>query len=268
VAGQRGPSGRKPVCGGGRAGTGWRGRCCASARWMACTRSSPPATSSSCGTSCCWPAGGAGVGQALFHRLLAAHGGHARVRGGIMDAGGNVPLLAMRTMAWCRACPWLPGVPFHSQLATGALFGNPSLARKAGVLDTRTVWLLGADACSRFDTLLLKGVPATRRTDFPEGGVRAGEPAGHARRVPVADAGPLGLGGVAAHGHADALSFTLSVAGRQFLIDPGTGTYHGPAKWRHGFRGAPCTIRWCWGGTTRLCPGAFRVATALSHDTA
>lgn len=161
---------------------------------------------------------------------------------GIMDAGGNVPSFGDADDGVVSGLSLgAGGCPFHSQLATGALlFGNPSLARKAGVLDTRTVWLLGADACSRFDTLLLKGAPATRRTDFPEGGVfvlgsRLDTP--DEFRV-VADAGPLGLGGVAAHGHADALSFTLSVAGRQFLIDPGTGTYHGPAKWRHGFRGS------------------------------
>ena len=33
------------------------------------------------------------------------------------------------------------------------------------------------------------------------------------------------------------MSFTLSVAGREFLVDPGTGTYHGPRAWRDGFRG-------------------------------
>ncbi|MBV8031927.1 MAG: heparinase II/III-family protein, partial [Betaproteobacteria bacterium] len=53
----------------------------------------------------------------------------------------------------------------------------------------------------------------------------------------VADAGPLGYRSIAAHGHADALSFTLSVAGREFLVDPGTYAYHTQARWRSYFRG-------------------------------
>ncbi len=53
----------------------------------------------------------------------------------------------------------------------------------------------------------------------------------------VADAGPLGYQTIAAHGHADALSFTLSVGGLDFLVDPGTYAYHTQAPWRQYFRG-------------------------------
>jgi hypothetical protein len=59
------------------------------------------------------------------------------------------------------------------------------------------------------------------------------------------DIGPLGLGNIAAHGHADALSVYLSVAGREILIDPGTYAYHTEQKWRNYFRGTAAhnTIR-------------------------
>jgi len=53
----------------------------------------------------------------------------------------------------------------------------------------------------------------------------------------VADVGPLGYLSIAAHGHADALSFTLSAGGRELLIDPGTFSYHAQKKWRDYFRG-------------------------------
>jgi hypothetical protein len=53
----------------------------------------------------------------------------------------------------------------------------------------------------------------------------------------VADAGPLGYRSIAAHGHADALSFTLSIGGVPMLIDPGTFAYHTEAEWRAHFRG-------------------------------
>jgi hypothetical protein len=89
------------------------------------------------------------------------------------------------------------GCPFHSQLATGALlFGNPSLARKAGVLDPRTMWLLGADACSQLrHGCCCRGRPPPAARIFPEGGVFV---LGSNLDTPdefrvVADAGPLGL---------------------------------------------------------------------------
>jgi len=170
----------------------------------------------------------------------------------VMDAGGRVPMIGDADDGRvCGLSLGAGGCNFQSQLATGALlFGNPSLARKAGVVDARTRWLLGREACQTFDGLLLKAAPATPRTDFPEGGMyvlgaRLDTP--DEFRV-VADAGPLGLGGTAAHGHADALSFTLSVAGREFLVDPGTGTYHGPRAWRDAFRGTAMHNTLCVGG--------------------
>jgi Heparinase II/III-like protein/Heparinase II/III N-terminus len=47
---------------------------------------------------------------------------------------------------------------------------------------------------------------------------------------------PLGMAPLYAHGHLDALSFTLSVDGGQIFIDPGTYLYHGGEKWRTYFR--------------------------------
>jgi hypothetical protein len=53
----------------------------------------------------------------------------------------------------------------------------------------------------------------------------------------VVDAGPLGYLSIAAHGHADALALTLSAAGNEVLVDPGTYAYHGQKRWRDYFRG-------------------------------
>lgn len=52
----------------------------------------------------------------------------------------------------------------------------------------------------------------------------------------LADAGDLGFLSIAAHGHADALSFTLSVGGVPIIVDPGTYTYHAEPQWRNYFR--------------------------------
>lgn len=53
----------------------------------------------------------------------------------------------------------------------------------------------------------------------------------------IADAGELGYLGIAAHGHADALSLRLSVAGRPMLVDRGTGYYNTEPHWRRYLRG-------------------------------
>ncbi len=52
----------------------------------------------------------------------------------------------------------------------------------------------------------------------------------------LADAGCLGFLSIAAHGHADALSFTLSVGGQPIIVDPGTYIYHTQPEWRGYFR--------------------------------
>lgn len=53
----------------------------------------------------------------------------------------------------------------------------------------------------------------------------------------LADAGPHGFLAIAAHAHADALSFTLSCGGVPILVDPGTYAYHTEPQWRSYFRG-------------------------------
>jgi hypothetical protein len=52
----------------------------------------------------------------------------------------------------------------------------------------------------------------------------------------LVDAAPLGFLSIAAHGHADALSFTLNIGGVPIIVDTGTYTYHGSKKWRDYFR--------------------------------
>jgi hypothetical protein len=74
---------------------------------------------------------------------------------------------------------------------------------------------------------------------FPDGGyLLFGSSFGTAREIKgLLDCGPLGYLGIAAHGHADALALTLSVAGEQCLVDSGTWSYGPAPKWRAYFRG-------------------------------
>jgi len=50
------------------------------------------------------------------------------------------------------------------------------------------------------------------------------------------DHGPLGMGPLYNHGHADALAVTLAYKHRPILIDPGTFRYNGVPEWRHYFK--------------------------------
>jgi hypothetical protein len=82
-----------------------------------------------------------------------------------------------------------------------------------------------------------RGLPHVSVRTFPEGGyaVVEGE-AGRAALRLLFDAGPLGFGALAAHGHADALQLLVRL-GDDLLIDPGTGSYHGDPDWREELRG-------------------------------
>jgi hypothetical protein len=106
---------------------------------------------------------------------------------------------------------------------------------------------LGGHGDSAGARWLLHALPGTRPDlggtdtgwDFADGGyllfgARFGEPDEIKGMV---DCGPLGYLGIAAHGHADALAITLSVAGEQCLVDPGTWSYWQAPAWRDYFRG-------------------------------
>ena len=129
---------------------------------------------------------------------------------------------------------------YRSLLATGAvLFKRSDFKAKAIKFDQKSRWLLGDTAEQVFDALPETDSQLPIRRAFPDGGYYIlGDEFETPREVRiVADAGPLGYLSIAAHGHADALSFTLSASGRELLIDPGTFSFHTQKKWRDYFRG-------------------------------
>ena len=159
----------------------------------------------------------------------------------IMDAGGNVPMFGDADDGYVlRLHQEEHFSVFGSLLATGAiLFRRGDFKQKAGRLDDKTRWLLGGEADERFAALDAEKTRLPHRQQFPDGGyyiLGADFETPREIRI-VADAGPLGYRSIAAHGHADALSFTLSAGGREFFVDPGTYAYHTQARWRNYFRG-------------------------------
>jgi heparinase II/III-like protein len=159
----------------------------------------------------------------------------------IMDAGGNVPMFGDSDDALVVRLSQTDGhCNYRSLLATGAvLFRRGDFKAKAGGLDDKTRWLLGDEVDATFRQLDATSPRLPVRRVFPEGGyyILGCEFETQDEIRLTADAGPLGYQSIAAHGHADALAFTLSIGGREFFIDPGTYAYHTQGPWRSYFRG-------------------------------
>ena len=188
-------------------------------------------------------ANGAEFSAAFWGRLEAMLGFIAT----IMDRQGHVPMVGDADDA--VMVRWVPGQAapndsgfnvYRSLLATGAvLFGRADFRQKADAFDDKSRWLLGDGAAARYEALPAMGAPPPAPPQFSAGGYwLLGDAFDTPEEVRIlADAGPLGYLSIAAHGHADALAFTLSVGGQEVLIDPGTYAYHTEKKWRDYFRG-------------------------------
>jgi hypothetical protein len=182
-------------------------------------------------------ANGAEFSQAFWQRLEAM----LEFIASCMDAGGNVPAIGDSDDA--VLVRWSPDPGFcayRSLLASGGvLFNRSDFKYKAQMFDDKSRWLLGDAAADRFAAVATQVPAAPVRGSFAAGGYYIlGSEFETAREVRVlVDAAPLGYLTIAAHGHADALALTLSVAGRPLLIDPGTYCYHTEKPWRDYFRG-------------------------------
>ncbi|UGQ47652.1 heparinase II/III family protein [Massilia endophytica] len=180
-------------------------------------------------------ANGASFSPAYLERLERM----AEFVAALMDAGGNVPMTGDADDAqMVRLSYEADWSPYRSLLASCALlFGRGDFKRKAGRLDDKNRWLFTHDGAEQWENLPPAG-PEQPVMAFPEGGYYLlGKDFGGPREVRiVADCAPLGYLSIAAHGHADALSFTLSAGGEELLVDPGTYAYHTQKAWRDYFR--------------------------------
>jgi hypothetical protein len=157
------------------------------------------------------------------------------------DVAGRLPMVGDGDDGCVVKLAPEPGFSAHrSLIATGAvLFERPDLAAKAGTIDSKTVTLLGIAAARQLARLKERGRAGYRpRLQFTESGYYL---LGHGLETPdevrlLVDSGPLGYLSIAAHGHADALSFIFNVGDREILVDPGTYAYHTDPAWRRYFR--------------------------------
>jgi len=135
---------------------------------------------------------------------------------------------------------------FQSLLASAAvLFENAEYKTRGKLFDLKNQILFGEEGEAKFKNLPEK--PAKQSTKLYEDEGHFLIKKGEAQKEIYlhVDVAPLGYLSIAAHGHADALSFFLNIDGLAYVIDPGTYTYHSYPKWRAYFKGtlAHNTIR-------------------------
>ncbi|MBL8880322.1 MAG: alginate lyase family protein [Phycisphaerales bacterium] len=127
---------------------------------------------------------------------------------------------------------------FREWLPVGAaLFNRAEFVRQGSDAIGPAQWLLNAASLTNGDESSAFASAAFRETGIYllQSGSRTEQ---NALSV-LFDCGPLGYGPLAAHGHADALSFTLRVNGREVFADAGTYDYFTYPEWRDYFRGTP-----------------------------
>jgi uncharacterized heparinase superfamily protein len=120
-------------------------------------------------------------------------------------------------------------------LAVGArLFGDSSLAQ-SGESET-AFWLLGAGSTDDLRPPVERSSRACRESGYFLLRTESGKASGGPRVRILFDCAALGYGPIAAHGHADCLSFTLALDGQEVFVDPGTYDYFSYPEWREYFR--------------------------------
>jgi len=123
----------------------------------------------------------------------------------------------------------------QSILATSAaLFGRGDFKAKAESFDEMSFWLLGKEGMNKFEALNTESALTEKK--FDQGGYYILSSYTDPETKVIFDCGPLGFGSIAAHGHADSLSFVLSAYGRAYFVDPGTYTYIADNPYRNYFR--------------------------------
>lgn len=126
-------------------------------------------------------------------------------------------------------------------LSVGALlFNDAGMKSNVNRFSETGYWLFGNNAWQQFDAIEISDTSDRLAScAFIDSGyylLQTGS-VGKSNCVSVLlDCAELGYGAIAAHGHADALSFSLRVGRKDILVDPGTYDYFTYPEWRKYFR--------------------------------
>ena len=156
----------------------------------------------------------------------------------IVDKKGNIPMIGDDDDGYLLKLSPEDSNNFLSILNTcGILFQKPDWIHPAARLDVKTLLLLGSQAMQQWEDMYAAQAWKRKSAYFRNAGlgVIADDMLGK-EILFIGNNGPTGLQPLGGHGHADALSFWLSVDGQPFFVDPGTYLYHSGGKWRRYFR--------------------------------
>lgn len=127
-----------------------------------------------------------------------------------------------------------------SLLSVGAVLFNRSDFKSWGrTYSELAYWLFGAPGRKQWEAIAVSPEKSLVSRAFPDSGyyLLQAESLEQKRSVSVVfDCGELGFGSIAAHGHADALSFILRAGGHDVFVDPGTYDYFRYPQFRNYFR--------------------------------
>lgn len=127
-----------------------------------------------------------------------------------------------------------------SLLSAGAvIFGRSDFKSWGRTYSELAFWLFGAPGRTQWEAIVPNQEMSLGSRAFPDAGLYLlqYESLEKSRSISVLfDCGELGFGAIAAHGHADALSFTLRAFGRDVFVDPGTYDYFRFPQFRNYFR--------------------------------
>jgi hypothetical protein len=127
---------------------------------------------------------------------------------------------------------------FKSLLTSGAIiFNNPEFKSKSNGFDLKNHFLFGDAGKLIFESISYSDKIESSKFYTNEGHFIFRKKDNGKEIYLHFDAAPLGFLSIAAHGHADALSFILTVDGLPVFIDSGTYTYHTEPEWRRYFIG-------------------------------
>jgi hypothetical protein len=159
---------------------------------------------------------------------------------GRISEGGNLPLFGDSDDGYVldlgSTC-----YDYESLLAIGAiLFNRNDFKAWSRKFQEPCLWLLGDECAKEYDDIRVASIPMEMESyAFESSGLfllQSGKQSSPKRISILFDCGELGLGAIAAHGHADALSFSMRVGGADILVDPGSYDYFTYPEWRQYFK--------------------------------
>ena len=160
--------------------------------------------------------------------------------GAMSEGGENLPMFGDGDDGYVLDLGSGPGGAKDLLCIGAILFKRPDFKALSGGFREAAVWMLGRGSWNAFEALPKQDASrALISKSFSDSGcylLQCGEAESQDRISMFMDCGELGFKSIAAHGHADGLSFVLRAFGRDVFVDPGTYDYFTYPEWRNYFR--------------------------------